>query len=162
VGASEALVHKYFGTKADLYLEIVSDAMATLLQRQVEADAALGPGATAFQRVARSIEIYLDFITSAPEGWAAPLRNPHDGFPLAAELRAQSRVRYVERLRTVLDQQASEPRDHALHGYLGFLDAACLAWVNAGCVTGQRPAVVAMSLGALEGALEAVEALDRP
>jgi hypothetical protein len=41
----------------------------------------------------------------------------------------------------------------AFHGYLGFLDAACLAWVDAGCPVTEREPLVATAVGALRGAL---------
>lgn len=154
--ASEALVHKYFATKGALYAEIVREAIESLLQRQFEADAALGPGASARQRLATSVEAYLDFVASTPEGWAAPLRDPCDGAAEAASLRAAARERYVTLLRAVLGLPPGQPRDHALYGYLGFLDAACLSWVTAGCPRDQRPALTAAALGALDGALAAL------
>jgi AcrR family transcriptional regulator len=157
--ASEALVHKYFATKASLYAEIVREAIEFLLHRQREADAALGPGATARQRLATSIEVYLDFVASAPQGWASPLRSPHDGAPEAARLRAQARERYVTLLREVLGLPPGQPLDHALYGYLGFLDAACLSWVTVGCPPDQRPALAATALGALNGALAVLPAI---
>jgi AcrR family transcriptional regulator len=155
-GASEALVHKYFATKGALYAEVVADAIESLLQRQFEADAALGPRATARQRLTASVDAYLEFVSTAPEGWAAPLRDPSDDAAEAASLRAAAQERYVTLLRAVLGLPRGQPRDHALRGYLGFLDAACLSWVNAGCPRDQRPAITAAALGALDGALAAL------
>jgi AcrR family transcriptional regulator len=154
--ASEALVHKYFKTKEDLYAEVVAAAIEALLNRQREADSALGPGAAAPDRLAQSIEVYLDFVASAPTGWASPLRNPNDGAGQAAALRAEAQEHYVTLLREVLGLPAGQPRDYALHGYLGFLDAACLAWVAEGCPPSQRPALTATALGALSGALSSL------
>ena len=157
VGASVALVHKYFGTKGALYLEVVRAAIDGLVARQVEADTMLGSGAGPRCRVARSVEVYLDFVASAPEGWAAPLSSPHEGFPEAAELRAKARARYVEMLRAVLGLSPSSATDQALYGYLGYVDSACLAWAGAGCVAGERAALVRGCLGALYGALGALD-----
>jgi AcrR family transcriptional regulator len=155
--ASEALVHRYFATKSGLHAEVVRGAVETLLRRQRDADEALGPDATPRERLVSSIEVYLDFVADAGEGWAAPLRNPHDGSVAAARLRVETRERYVRLLRLVLGLPVNEPRDHALRGYLGFLDAACLSWVDAGRPAGQRSAIVGMALGALDGALHATE-----
>lgn len=155
-GASEALVHKYFATKGALYAEVVREAIDSLLQQQFAADAALGPGASARERLAVSVETYLDFVASAPEGWAAPLRDPCDGTAEAAGLRTAARERYVTLLRAVLGLPPGQPRDYALHGYLGFLDAACLSWVTEGCPPSQRPALTTAALGALNGALAAL------
>jgi hypothetical protein len=95
-------------------------------------------------------------ISNSPVGWAAPLRHPHDGFPAAAALRSEARERYVQLLRAILGVEPGLPLDHALHGYLGFLDAACLSWVAAGCPAEQRHAVVGMTVAALAGGLDAV------
>lgn len=154
-GASEALVHRYFATKSGLHTEVVRSAVEALLRRQRDADEALGPDATPQERLASSIEVYLDFVADAGEGWAAPLRNPHDGSMEAARLRVETREQYVHLLREVLGLPVNEPHDHALRGYLGFLDAACLSWVDAGRPAGHRSAIVGMALGALDGALSA-------
>src|SRR3954463_505891 len=61
-GASEALVHRYFATKSGLHLEVVRTAVESLLARQRDADAALGPHVTPHERLALSIEVYLDFV----------------------------------------------------------------------------------------------------
>jgi len=160
-GASEALVHRYFTSKAGLYLAVVAESIDELLTRQVAADTALGSRAAVRLRLATSIEVYLEVIGSSPVGWAAPLRDARHEVPGAAELRARARDRYVELLRGILGLGTDQPRGSspsglALHGYLGFLDAACLAWVADGCPPEQRGALVAMAVAALAGALDAV------
>jgi AcrR family transcriptional regulator len=154
--SSEALVHRYFASKGVLYLAVLQEGIDELLSRQVAADTALGSRAAARLRLATSIEVYLEVISNSPVGWSAPLRNPYDGFPAAAALRTEARERYVDLLRGILALQPDRPRDHALHGYLGFLDAACLSWVAAGCPTDQRRPLVEMAVAALAGALDAV------
>jgi hypothetical protein len=110
--------------------------------------------------VAVSIDSYLDFVSASGEGWAAPLRTPDSGFTPALDLRAKARATFVDSLRDALRLTAGEPRDHALYGYLGFLDAAGLAWADAGCPEDDRPAILTMALGALSGALAALDAQD--
>lgn len=153
--SSEALVHRYFASKGALYLAVVREGIDELIERQVAADTALARSAPRL-RLATSIEVYLDVISNSPAGWSAPLRNPHDGFAAATELRAQARDRYVGLLHALLGLEPAQPQDHALYGYLGFLDAACLSWVTAGCPAEQRPALVSMAVAALAGALDAV------
>ena len=155
-GASEALVHRYFESKSGLYLAVVAEGIDELLTRQVAADTALGARAAVRLRLATSIEVYLEVISNSPVGWAAPLRDTRHDVPAAADLRARARDRYVELVRGILGLAPDPVRDHALHGYLGFLDAACLSWVTAGCPPEQRGALVAMAVGALAGALDAV------
>jgi AcrR family transcriptional regulator len=151
-GASQALVLRYFGSKAGLYVQVVDAAIAVLLERQLAADAALGPHATPIERVAESVRVYLDFVAAAPRGWAGPLRAPYGEPAQAAELRTDLRRHYVEQLRALLGPAPIRPRDLALHGYLGFVDAACLAWVDAGCPDGERAAIVEMAMAALRAA----------
>jgi AcrR family transcriptional regulator len=158
-GASEALVHRYFTSKTGLYVAVVTEGIDELLTRQVAADTALGPRAAPRLRLATSIEVYLEVISNSPVGWAAPLRDAHSDVPAAAELRARARDRYVELLRGILGLAADPVADHALHGYLGFLDAACLSWVGAGCPPAQRAPLVAMAVAALAGALDAAGAV---
>jgi AcrR family transcriptional regulator len=155
-GSSEALVHRYFATKAELYVATVRAATEALLQRQQDADTALGTTASPWERLATSIEVYLDFVAGAPQGWAAPLRNPNDGPAEAVRLRAETREHYVELLRAVLGLTPDRRRDQVLHGYLGFIDAACLAWVAVGCPPEDRTYLVSASLSALEAALAAI------
>lgn len=151
--ASEALVHRYFAGKAELYTEILAAAVRNLLERQRQADIELGPQTPARRRLATSLEVYLDFIANASEGWAALRRNPHDGPPAAALLQARTRAHYVSLLRSVLNLTPNRQQDQALYGYLGFVDAACLAWVDDACPDEDRPMLIATALGALEGAL---------
>ena len=157
-GSSEALVHRYFASKSGLYQAVVAEGIDELLTRQVAADTALGSRAAVRLRLATSIEVYLEVISNSPVGWAAPLRDAHSDVPAAAELRARARDRYVELLRGILGLTADPVADHALHGYLGFLDAACLSWVGAGCPPEQRSTLVAMAVAALAGALDAAGA----
>jgi AcrR family transcriptional regulator len=154
--SSEALVHRYFASKGVLYLEVLRESIDELLTRQVAADSALGTRAAARLRLATSIEVYLEVISNSPVGWAAPLRHPHEGSPAAAELRTEARERYVGLLRGILGLEPEAPQDHALYGYLGFLDAACLSWVTAGCPAEQRRPVVEMAVAALSGALDSL------
>ena len=148
-GASEALVLRYFGSKAALYVACVAAAVDLLLERQRAADEALPPDTGPYSRIAASIRVYLDFIAAFPRGWAGPLRTPSGSPAEAEELRVQLRRHYVELLRSLLGPVP----DLALHGYLGFLDAACLAWVEAGLPEADREHLVAMAVAALAGAV---------
>jgi AcrR family transcriptional regulator len=120
------------------------------VERQEAAD---DPDDDPAERVAASVRIYLDFVASFPRGWAGPLRAPHGEPPEAEALRAELRRHYVRQLRALLGPAPERPRDLALHGYLGFVDAACLAWVDGGCPDGERAAIVAMAVAALRAAV---------
>lgn len=150
--ASPALVFHYFNTKAELYAAVVADAVARLAAAQRSAVDALPPGTSRRDRVAVSIAIYLDHIAGHPQTWAAPLIGGEEPAE-AITVRRQARADYVEALRTLLQPADWARHDYALWGYFGFLDDACLRWVQRGCLTDERDAVRESALGALEGAL---------
>jgi len=148
-GASEALVLRYFTSKAALYVEVVREAIALLLERQRQADEALPAATGPLERIAVSARVYLDFVAAVPHGWAGPLRTPF-GEPAEAEaLRVELRAHYVDLMGELLGRGS----ELAFRGYLGFLDAVCLAWVDAGCPAAEREPLVATAVGALRGAL---------
>ncbi|MCO1659479.1 TetR/AcrR family transcriptional regulator [Pseudonocardia humida] len=149
--ASEALVLRYFTSKAALYVEVVREAIALLLEHQRQADEALPPATDPLERVATSARVYLDFVAAIPHGWAGPLRAPFGEPPEAEALRVELRAHYVGLMGELLGRES----ELAFHGYLGFLDAACLAWVESGCPEREREPLAAMAVGALRGALRA-------
>ncbi|GAB7043126.1 MULTISPECIES: TetR/AcrR family transcriptional regulator [Catenuloplanes] len=153
-GASEALVHRYFGSKSGLYLAVVRQSIRLLLDRQRVADTALPADATPRDRLAESVRVYLDTVAVWAVGWLAPLQVPGGEPPAAAALRTESRAYYVHLMRGMLETE-DPALDYALHGYLGFLDASCLAWAGQGYPATARPVITAQALGALDGALRA-------
>ena len=152
-GASEPLVHRYFDGKAGLYAQTVQLAFDDLEERQAAAVAQLPRGVSTRDRVARSLEVYLDHIAGSPSSWAAPfLVGGNDPAP-AREVRQAARDRYVRLLRAFVGAPALLRHDYALHGYFGFLDAACVTWVERGCPADERWPLMDAALGALQGAL---------
>ena len=152
-GASEALIYRYFASKADLYAKIVRLAIDDLLARQAAALAGLGAGSSARDRVRASLMVYLDHIVDHPTGWAAPLLSTSMEPEPAAAVRQAARRDYVARLRSLLQADQSVRHEYALWGFYGFLDAACLHWVATGCPDDDRWSLIDAALGALEGAL---------
>lgn len=151
-GSSQALLFHYFGTKAGLFAAVVQEAVNQLRLAQEAADQALPEGVSARDRVRASIEVYLDHIAHHPVAWASPLRGgaePEESLTV----RRQAREDYVERLGRLLGAHGWPRHRYALWGYFGFLDQACLHWVEQGCPDQDRPALVDAALGALEGAL---------
>ena len=69
--ASEALVHKYFTSKAGIYAQVLQRATDELAERTRQADDALPPNSSARDRVRTSILTYLDFIAERSPGWMA-------------------------------------------------------------------------------------------
>jgi AcrR family transcriptional regulator len=158
-GASEALVHRYFSTKSELYVEILGHAVQDLEERWRAADAAAGgPGADGWTRVALAIDAYLDFVALSDDGWTAPLRAPDTGFGPAFALRMHARETFVGHVREAVGRSTAPADNQALHGYLGFLDGAAMTWAADGCPEDQRSGLITMALGGLSGALAALDA----
>jgi len=150
--ASEALVFRYFGTKADLYAQVVARGARQLADAELEAIAALHPNTPVQAKLRAALVIYLDHIASHPKTWAA--NNGGTGEPPEAVLaRAAARQDHIDALTRLLAPNTSARHRYSLWGYLGFLDAACLAWVRAGCPASDRGPIIEAALGSLEGAL---------
>ena len=137
---------------AGLYTAVVTDAIAGLSAAHREADARLATNAPARDRVRTSIGIYLDHIASHPQTWAWPLRGGVEPVE-AQQVRRRARAGYVQALSELLGYGDWARHHYALWGYFGFLDEACLAWVDKGCPSDDREQLIEASLGALEGAL---------
>lgn len=151
--SSNALVYRYFESKEDLYTEVVRIAIAKLMATQADVLEQLPQGVPVRDRIREATVVYLDHIASHPDAWAVPQRQPGSEPPAAAALRASARRDYVEHLRDMLAPSSNHRHEYALWGYLGFVDAACLTWVDEGCPERARWALVDAALGALEGAL---------
>jgi len=150
-GASEALVFRYFATKAELYAEVVRRALAALGEAQDDAIDAAGPGQPVMARLRLTTRIYVDFVGANADNGSA--MGGAGEPPEAAVVRAESRASYVATLRDLLPPSSALRHEFALWGFVGFVDAACIAWVERGCPGNERDVLVETCLGALEGAL---------
>ena len=151
-GASEALIYRYFGSKAELYTRLVRLAIDGLISQHGEALAELPAGSAARERIKATVSVYLDHIASHREAWAKPLRPGSEPDAVIA-VRAEARRDHVRHLAVLLQPRADRRHDYALWGYLGFLDTACVRWVELGCSDAARWPLIEGFLGALEGAL---------
>lgn len=152
-GASEALVHKYFTSKADLYAAVLSGVLDDLWRRTLAADAALPPHTPARERVRTSLLVHLEHVAGHPTGWASPFGTDAQDPPPAQEVRRVARARAVDALSALLRPDPTPRRRYAVASIHGFLEAASRAWVVAGCPDADRHPLVEATLGALEGAL---------
>lgn len=150
--SSTALVFHYFGSKAQLYEETLRVTNERLATRRAQIEASLPEGASTRDRVRAHLLVHLDHVATHPRAWAAPLLDG-EGPKGASELRYTARAEYIEALRGLLGYADCPRTTYALWGYVGFLDQACLAWVEAGCPEDQRGALLDAASGALEGAL---------
>ncbi len=151
--ASTPLLYRYFPSKEDLYTEVVSRTIEALGERQTAALDDLPDGVSARDRIRATILVYLDHIATAPDAWALPMRHPGQEPAGVVQVRAAARAGYVRALADLLQPSVTARHEFALWGYFGFLDAACLQWVDRGCPADERWSLLDAALGSLEGAL---------
>lgn len=152
-GASEALLYRYFAGKEQLYTAVVGLAIEDLLDAQAAALAGLPEGAPVRDRVVATTTVHLDHVAHHPQAWALPLGGAASEPTATVEVRTRARAEYVRRLRDLLSPSSTARHEYALWGFFGFLEAACAAWVRAGCPHEGRQSLLDASVGALEGAL---------
>lgn len=151
-GSSTGLVFHYFGSKAQLYAEVVRGAAQDLADEQVRAQAALPEGVPVRDRVRARVLVQLDHVAARGTADGLPLGGGEEP-PEAVAVRREAREAQVEALRQLLAVGDGVRHRYAVRGWLGLLDEVCRRWVEAGCPESERHPAVDAALGALEGAL---------
>lgn len=152
-GSSPGLVFHYFGSKAQLYAAAVQASIVELRARQADLLAELPARVPVRDRVRVGIEAILDHVAAHPRAWSLPLVGGEEPAEALA-VRREARSAQVEILRTLLPVTEGWARhEYALAGVVGFVDQACVRWVDAGCPEDERGPLVDAALGALQGAL---------
>lgn len=124
-GVSKALVFHYFSTKRDLYVELVRRAAAQMLEATFVGEAA-PPG----ERLAMGLSRYMDFVESQAKSYTALLSS---GVGLDSEVFGivdSVRKTLASRILTALPITAPAHAEIAVRGYIGFVEAASLAWLD--------------------------------
>jgi AcrR family transcriptional regulator len=152
---SPALVHHYFGTKRELFLALVHQAISGFA-RAVRppadgvADGAAPPATREALRAA--LDRYLDFVLERPNGYAFVI-GAHGAPDL--EIRAAIAAAREAVLGAVLEvvgiTAPTERERLAMWGWLGFVERVTTRWVDEGAH--DRPALVALLLEAAEPVL---------
>ncbi len=161
-GASEALVHKYFGTKSGLYAAVVKAQLDDLAARQRGAVAALPTNSSARDLVQVLIDATLDQVDATQGRAASPFFSSELEPAEVGRLRQEFRDRMAEDLLTRLRNPGWQRGRIGVLGFLGFLGAAAQAWADTGCPAGQRGPLVEAALGALQGAIGDWDSLAPP
>lgn len=145
-GVSEGLLFHHFPSKAEIYAAVVERRLSQLDAEMDQAIAQLPPNSPKRDTVRALVVTYLDHIAADPLSWAAVTRG---------DTPAEAQFVGIERRDGVVDKLLGlvGDRPFAVSGFLGFVEAVCLDWVDAGCPDEQREPIVAAALGALEGAL---------
>ncbi|WP_273416454.1 TetR/AcrR family transcriptional regulator [Corynebacterium appendicis] len=145
-GVSEGLLFHHFPSKAEIYAAVVERRLDRLDEEMERAAAQLPPNSPRRDTVRALLVSYLDHIAADPMSWAAVTRG---------DTPAEAQFVGIERRDGVVDKLLGVVGDRpiAVSGFLGFVEAVCLDWVDAGCPNEAREPIAAAALGALEGAL---------
>ena len=125
-GISKALLYHYFPSK-EAYFVATLEEKANELQRRTEPDPQLPP----FEQLSASLDAYLGWIEENAGSYDKLIRNAG----AAPEVRALlDRVRTQTAKRILAGLSPAGPPSPtlrtAIRGWLGFMDGACLDWVN--------------------------------
>lgn len=145
-GVSEGLLFHHFPSKAEIYAAVVERRLDRLEEAMHQAAKDVPPNSPKRDTVRALIVTYLDHIEDDPHSWAAVARG---------DTPAEAQFVGIERRDGVVDKLIALVGDRpiAVSGFLGFVQAVCLDWVDAGCPDDTREPIVAAALGAFEGAL---------
>lgn len=152
-GISTGLLYHYFAGKRELYVATVRSAAAELLERT-----APDPSLPQAERVARSLEAYLDYVEERAASYAGLLRGGLAGDEEIREIVESTREAFVERmLEEIGVGRASLRLRLAVRGWVGFAEAVVLSWIGRREVGRRQVAdVLLVAARALLGELEAI------
>jgi AcrR family transcriptional regulator len=146
-GISKALLYHYFPSKQDYFMATLAGG-AEALRARVEPDPTLPPA----QALATALDAYLAWIEDNAEAYAKLFRSV-SGVPEVRELVDGVRAGTAERILDGLGAADNARARTAVHGWLWFMDGACLDWIAHRDVS--RVELHGLLLGTLAGALVA-------
>jgi AcrR family transcriptional regulator len=144
-GISKALLYHYFPSKQDYFMATLAGG-AEELRARVEPDPALPPA----EALASALDAYLAWIEDNSEAYAKLFRSAA-GVPEVRDLVEAVRVGTADRILTGLGATDNPRARVAVHGWLWFMDGACLDWIAHRDLT--RGEIHGLLLGTLAGAV---------
>jgi AcrR family transcriptional regulator len=151
-GISKGLLYHYFPSKRDLFVATL-EAAAADLRALTEPDPALPPA----EQLVKAVDAYLGWIEDHADSYAKLLES-QSGSDDVRSYMAQMRADTVERLLGAVVRGGDPAAVRtALHGWLWFMDGACLDWLaHRDLSRGQlRDLLVTAFAGALGAAAQA-------
>lgn len=124
---SKGLLYYYFPTKHDFYAAVVQYAAEQLL-RETEPDPTLEPA----ERLRASLNAYFAYVKRHAKAYVALLRGGIGVDAQIASIMDRVRQTYVQRLiQNIPDGEALSPVQRlALNGWVGFVEAISVAWLE--------------------------------
>jgi AcrR family transcriptional regulator len=131
-GVARGLLHHYFGTKRDLYLEVVRQ-LVRMPSNPVPLQA---PGRGLQHVIAESVDRWLTMLERNRGTWLAAIATRGLGGSdpeleaILEEAREQAADRLIEALQTYEAAQAPAELRAVIHAYSGFAEAASVEWLE--------------------------------
>ena len=153
-GISKGLLYHYFPSKRDFYVEVIREAARDLRER-TEPDETLPP----IDRLSESLDAYLRHVEEHARGHATLLRGGIGSDPEVRAIVDENRAVFALRIIDAMVEQGAEATPAvrlAVRGWIGFVEAVSLDWVERGEVT--RPEVLALLVQTLGWAVTAAAA----
>lgn len=125
-GVSKPLLYHYFSTKPDLYLATVRSA-ADELRAATRLDPDLAPEL----RTRAALDAYLEWAEQHATAYRAVIQGGISSDANVQAIVERTRAEVVDRLAESFGWTSVSPTANiALHGWVGFLEAACLVWLE--------------------------------
>jgi AcrR family transcriptional regulator len=146
-GISKALLYHYFPSKQDYFMATLAGG-AEELRARIEPDPALPPA----QALTEALDAYLAWIEENADAYAKLFRSAA-GVPDVRDLVEGVRTATAQRILDGLGAASNSRARTAVHGWLWFMDGACLDWIAHRDLT--RAELHGLLVGTLAGALMA-------
>lgn len=124
-GVSRGLLYHYFGSKRGLLHAVIEHETQAILAATTP-----DPAIPASHQLRASIDGYLDYVTARPHGYRALFRGSVSADERVRELVDANLRRQEDRLLAALGGQDDERLRLAIHGWLSFLIAIVLDWLD--------------------------------
>ena len=146
-GISKALLYHYFPSK-EAYFVATLEEKAAELEARTQPDPSLPP----FEQLSGSLDAYLGWVQENASSFDKMIRSSH-AVPEVRALLDRVRADTVKRISEGLSPEGppSPVLRTAVRGWLGFMDGACLDWVEHGDV--DREVLHGLLLSTLMGAV---------
>jgi AcrR family transcriptional regulator len=142
-GVARGLLNHYFGTKRDLYLEVIR-ALMRMPSNPVPLQS---PGRGLEVVISESVDRWMQMIESNRGTWLAAIgagglgRDP-EAEAIMDEARERAADRLIEALQTYEAEQAPPELRAAVRAYSGFAEAASIQWLERGRLTREQTKVL--------------------
>jgi AcrR family transcriptional regulator len=125
-GISKGLLYHYFPTKRDFYVAAIGEAARQLLEETVLVETLPIP-----ERAIKGLEAYLGFVEARGPAYVALMRGGIGSDPEVGGIVERTRGVFFERMVAGVPSELATPLVRAaFRGYIGFVEAAALDWIE--------------------------------